>query len=180
MQTASRVRPMALAVALALASVCAAATHSATAAVSHTFSVYTRAGQGQFVDKSDDRTRGEGQNPFGDFSDTYSISQSEAKGPYPGDETSFTLNVYGDATLRSRVGIAIFSCQYNITKNAFCDATFQILGGTLIADGQLDFNASKFSLAVIGGTGSYANVSVGTLVASPGALHAEHVIFQLQ
>ena len=193
MRAAPAVRPIALAALAASIVLCALTAQRAAAAVSdaltaqraaaavsHNLSLYTRAEQGQFVDKSDDRTRGEGKNPFGDFSDTYSVSQSEARGPFPGDETSFTLNVYRDPALKSRVGIAVFFCQYNFAKDAFCDASFQLSGGTLLATGQLDFNATAFNLAVVGGTGSYQNVTVGTLAASPGALHAEHLIFQLQ
>src|SRR5580704_2575250 len=117
---------------LALSVVCGLSTQHAAAAVSANVSLYTRAEQGQFVDKSDDRTRGEGKNPFGNFSDTYSTSQSEAKGPFPGDETTFTLNVYRDPALGIRVGTGNFFCQYSFAKNAFCDATFQLSGGSLI------------------------------------------------
>ncbi len=174
------VRRYALFAALALTVACILSTQRAAAAVSHHLSVYTRAEQGQFVDKSDDRTRGEGKNPFGDFSDTYSVSQSEAKGPFPGDESTFTLNVYRDASLTSRIGIGVFFCQYTFAKDAFCDATFRLSGGTLLAEGQLDFNATAFGLAVIGGTGAYQHVTTGTLAAVPGALNAEHLTFQLR
>jgi hypothetical protein len=180
MHVESTVLSGAVAAALALTVACALGTQRAAAAGSPNVSVYTRAEQGQFINKSDDRTRGEGKNPFGTFSDTFANDESEAKGPFPGDETSFTLNVYRDASLTSRVGIGVFFCQYSFAKNAFCDATFQIPGGSLVVDGQLDFNASAFDLAVIGGTGSYQDVTTGTMVAVPGALHAEHLTFKLQ
>jgi hypothetical protein len=180
MHVASTALSNVLAAILVLTVACAFCTQRAAAGSTHNLSVYTRAEQGQFVDKSDDRTRGEGKNPFGDFSDVYSISQSENKGPFPGDTTSITLNVYSDASLQSRVGTGAFFCQYSFAKDAFCDATFQVPGGSLVADGQLNFNASGFTLAVIGGTGAYEDVTTGTVVAVPGALHAEHVTFQLQ
>lgn len=180
MHVRSTVLSSALATALALTVACALSTQRAAAGVSRNLSVYTRAEQGQFINKSDDRTRGEGLNPFGNFSDTYPLNENEAKGPFPGDETSFTLNVYSDPSLTSRVGIGVFFCQYSFAKNAFCDATFQVPGGSLVVDGQLDFNASAFSLAVIGGTGTYQHVTVGTMKAVPGALEAEHLTFQLQ
>lgn len=45
---------------------------------------------------------------------------------------------------------------------------------------ELDFNATAFGLAVIGGTGAYQHVTTGTLAAVPGALNAEHLTFQLR
>jgi hypothetical protein len=139
--------------------------------------LYSLAEQEQFVNNLDDRTRGEGRNPFGTYSDLSPTTVSEAKGPFPGDEAIFSFNIYRDKNLKVRAGAAIFTCQYNFNKNAFCDASFQLsTGGTLIADGAFNFNASRFMLAVVGGYGRYSNAS-GDVYVTPSAGHAQRLSF---
>ncbi len=116
------------------------------------FTLYARAEQEQYVNNQDDRTRGKGNNPFGNFRDTSGSQTKSPNGPFPGDESIFSFNLYSDSDLTSRAGTAVFVCQYNYDKNAFCDASFRLATGeTLLAEGSFAFSAPKFTLAVTGG-----------------------------
>ena len=96
--------------------------------------LYSVAEQEQFINNADDRTRGGGNNPFGNNKDVTPTSNKATNGPFPGDEAIFSFNLYTSSSLRTRAGTAIFTCQYNYDKNAFCDAAFQLSNGaTLIA-----------------------------------------------
>ncbi len=141
--------------------------------------LYSVAEQEQYIDNSDSLTLGQGDNPFGNFKDVTGVTQKNSHGPFPGDEAVFSFNLYKDSSLRTRVGAASFTCQYNFSKNAFCDASFQLKnGGTLIAEGAFNFNAGKFTLAVTGGYGAYANTT-GVMQEQPSANHAQRLSFQL-
>jgi hypothetical protein len=129
------------------------------------------------VNNQDDRTRGEGNNPFGNFNDRLGAKET-GKGPFAGDAVSFTLYVYKDAALKRRIGAALFTCQYDFAKTAFCDAAFRLIGGVLYTAGEVDFNAARFSLPVVGGDGAYSDAK-GHLDVSPGAHHAQRLSFQL-
>ena len=78
----------------------------------------------------------------------------------------FEFNVYAGNDLKKRVGSAVFTCDYGFKRHGFCDAMYQLSDGTLVAAGELDFNASNFSLVITGGTGKYRAVA-GELVAMP-------------
>ncbi len=141
--------------------------------------LYSVAEQEQFINNADDRTRGGGNNPFGNNKDVTPTSNKATNGPFPGDEAIFSFNLYTSSSLRTRAGSAIFTCQYNYDKNAFCDAAFHLNnGGTLIAAGAFNFNASKFTLAVTGSYGTSAG-KTGTLEETPSAHHAERLAFVL-
>jgi hypothetical protein len=141
--------------------------------------LYSVAEQEQYIDNSDSLTLGEGDNPFGNFKDVSGVTQKNSHGPFPGDMAVFSFNLYKDANLKTRVGAASFTCQYNFSKNAFCDAAFQLKnGGTLIAEGAFNFDAGKFTLAVTGGYGSYANTT-GVMQEQPSANHSQRLTFQL-
>ena len=141
--------------------------------------LYSVAEQEQYIDNSDSLTLGQGDNPFGNFKDVSGVTQKNSHGPFPGDEAVFSFNLYKDANLKTRVGAANFTCQYNFSKNAFCDAAFQLKNGsTLIAEGAFNFNAGKFTLAVTGGYGSYANTT-GVMQEQPSANHSQRLTFQL-
>jgi hypothetical protein len=148
-------------------------------AASQKLTLYSVAEQEQFVNNEDDRARGEGQSPFGNFSDVTPIV-APVKGPFPGDEALFSFNIYKTTALNARAGSAIFTCQYNFGANAFCDVSFQLNnGGTLIADGAFNFDAANFTLAITGGYGTYSNVSTGLVEVSPSAHHAQQLVFRL-
>lgn len=151
---------------------------AARAVAAKTLVVYTVAESEQFLNTSDDRARGEGNNPFGKYTDTPAQAQQSGNGPFPGDESFYSFNVYSKPSLKGKIGVAVFSCVYNFDKNGFCDATFLLQGGTLIADGAFNFNAKSFALAVTGGYGSYTDLK-GTAEENPTANHAQRYVFTL-
>ena len=49
----------------------------------------------QFLNHSDDRARGEGNNPFGNFTDVTAVAQATGNGPFPlGDQAIYQFDVY--------------------------------------------------------------------------------------
>ena len=152
---------------------------AAAAARVQKLTLYSVAQQEQYVDNSDSLTLGEGDNPFGSFKDVSGVTNKQSHGPFPGDMAVFSFNLYTNASLRTRAGSAIFTCQYNFSKNAFCDASFELKnGGTLIAAGAFNFNASRFTLAVTGGYGRYVAAS-GVLEEAPAVNHSQRLSFML-
>ncbi len=176
-----QVKPFAVCVcSIALAAACLAVSTGAAPAAAHvrTLTLYATAEQEQYVDNSDSLQRGEGNNPFGNYKDLEPLANKNATGPFPGDEALFSFNLYTNGSLTTRAGTAIFTCQYNLNKNAFCDASFQLTaGGTLMASGAFNFTASHFSLAVVGGYGAYTNRR-GSVLDAPSANHAQKLSFQ--
>lgn len=63
----------------------------------------------------------------------------------------------------------------------FCRNTIRLPKGTLIAAGVVGVHSLFYSLAVVGGTGAYANVNAGDLVSSITATdpRRDNLIFQL-
>jgi hypothetical protein len=120
----------------------------------------------QFLNHADDRQRGGANNPFGNFYQAKQKTNEQTGGPFPGDQAVFTFNVYSAPDLHKRVGSAVFTCNYGFKRHGFCDATYQLRNGTLVAAGVLDFDSKAFSLVVTGGTGKY-RAAAGELAASP-------------
>jgi hypothetical protein len=139
--------------------------------------LYSVATGEQFVDNADDRARGKGNNPFGNYHDSTATTKEAGNGPFPGDEALFKFSVYQSGNLKKNVGSAVFTCQYNFNKHAFCDVNYQLSGGTLVGSGGLDFNASDFVIPIFGGTGKYLGVH-GELQSTPGPQHSEHLVFK--
>lgn len=110
-----------------------------------------------FINNSDDRTRGQGANPFGNYSGALTPTPSNERlfGPFPGDTAEVAFGLFANASHTTRKGSAIFICQYNFDENAFCNASFQLADGALIAKGPVSFNSQKSTLVVVGGTGKY-------------------------
>lgn len=158
---------------------------SAEAATSQkTLTLYAVASKYQFIDHADDRARGLVKNPFNaDIKqlDPKAREYEKGKGPYPGDDALFTFKLYSDASLKKRVGSAVYECVYNFNKHAMCNADFDLSNGSsLFAAGPIDFNSPDFALAVTGGTGKYlgahGQVSDGSKVQ---AANTHRVDFQL-
>jgi len=156
----------------------ALASGSVRAAKTTEVTLFTVAQSEQYANYSDDRQRGYGSNPFGNFKDTTATIKKTKTGPFAGDLEYFQLTIYKDAALKTRVGTAEITCQFNLNKNAFCDATYQLSDGTLIGAGTVDFKTSSFVLAVTGGTGRYQGVR-GDLESTPAAHRAQRVAFDL-
>jgi hypothetical protein len=165
--------------AVALFAIGVAPVSTAAQGAAQRMTLYSITEQEQFVNNEDDRARGEGHNPFGTYSDVSAAVTKPKAGPFPGDEALFSFNVYKRPDLTIRAGTAVFICQYNFGKNAFCDVSFRLGdGGTLIAEGAFNFDASSFTLAITGGDGKYTDAT-GELEASPSANHAQRLSFQL-
>jgi hypothetical protein len=175
-RTASFAGALALVGCMAVIAAGGGSARAATAA--HRLTLYSVAEQEQYVNNSDSRILGIGNNPFGNFKDT-TAATSKGNGPFPGDEALFSFNLYSDPSLKTRAGSATFTCQYNFNKNVFCDAAFKLKnGGTLIASGGFNFNTSKFTLAVTGGYGAFADRS-GIVQETPSSNHAQRLAFVL-
>ena len=120
----------------------------------------------QFLNHADDRQRGRGNNPFGNFIAPTATTKEQTDGPFPGDQALFEFNIYPGNDLKKLAGSAVFTCNYGFKKQGFCNGIYQLSGGTLVASGPIDFNANDFSLVVTGGTGKYRSVA-GEVVAKP-------------
>jgi hypothetical protein len=131
----------------------------------------------QFVNNSDDRLRGNGKNPFGNFHDNTPTTK-QAKGPFPGDEALYRFTVYANDKLKEPVGSATFACAFNFNKNMYCDAIYTLKSGTIVASGAFNFATQAFSFAVTGGTGAYEQLT-GVLNSTPGAHDSQHLVFAL-
>ena len=140
--------------------------------------LYSVATAEQFINNEDDRARAQGNSPFGNFKDTAAVAKETGNGPFPGDQSLFTFDVYKSSDLKTKIGTATFSCQYNFNKNAFCEAVYTLKNGTLYGAGAFNFNATAFSIAITAGTGTY-NGKTGQLAAKPGPNHSQQLIFKL-
>ena len=140
--------------------------------------LYSVPSQQQYLNNADDRARGEGNNPFGNFRDASATATHPTGAPYPGDEVFFKFNVFTSGSLNKSAGSATLSCQYNFNKNAFCDGYYELDGGTLFGAGPLDFSSSTFALAITGGTGKYLYMT-GGIQGSPGPRHSQRLVFTL-
>lgn len=138
------------------------------------FTVYSVATQEAFLSMSDDRARGKGNTPFGNFKDTTTPTKESGVGPYAGDIAMFSFDLYTNANLKTRAGSGEFTCQYNFNQNAFCDVTYQLKGGILLCAGAFNFNAKSFTLAIKGGTGVYRSKK-GDIDALPAVNHAQRL-----
>lgn len=156
----------------------ASSTSAAAAKGGKKLVLYSVATQEQFLNHEDDRTRGKGNNPFGNFKDSTSATKESGTGPFAGDRAVFTFKVFDSADLKNAVGSATFICQYGFNKNAFCNASYQLSGGQMIGEGAFNFNAPKFELAIVGGTGKYRGLT-GDLQASAAVKHAQRLEFVL-
>jgi len=131
-----------------------------------------------YVANADDEERGAVSNPFGVHLSRAAAGLTATKGPYAGDEAVFSFNVYASSSLNTKVGSAVYTCQYYFDKNAFCDVSFQLKGGTLIGAGTLNFDAKKFGLAITGGYGKYGGAT-GDVQATPVGKTSQRLAFTL-
>ncbi len=139
--------------------------------------VYSAPAQETFVANADDEARGAVNNPFGTHNGSPAASE-KTNGPFAGDEALFSFDVYTTPGLQSKAGSAVYTCWYYFNKNAFCDASFQLKGGTLIAAGTLNFEGKAFALAITGGYGKYTRAT-GDVEATASGKNAQHLAFVL-
>lgn len=163
--------------------VAAACTAGATARAgqpAQKLTLYSIVTHEQFLNHSDDRTRGVGYNPFGGFKDSIGPTGKETNGngPFAGDRSVFSFVIFSTPDLTSRIGSATFVCEYVFNRDGFCTTAYVLPGGTLLGSGFLNFNAKRFSLSITGGTGKYAGLS-GHLQADPAVKHQQRLVVTL-
>jgi hypothetical protein len=151
---------------------------AATATPSASLVLFTAPADAMFVNNDDDEARGDVNNPFGTREGQSKNQDEENGGPFPGDAALFSFTVYTRSDLTAKTGSAVFTCHYAFGKNAFCNASFELKGSLLFGAGPLNFGASRFTLAITGGSGKYAGAS-GELRASPSGKHGQRMTFVL-
>jgi hypothetical protein len=178
-------RAVSLTAVLAIMAIALVAAGSASSAPkkapSQQITVYSLPTHEAFVANADDELRGDVSNPFGTHISRAASglgALDEKQGPFPGDEALFSFNVFKTGSLQTTLGSAVFTCQYYFDKNAFCDASFQMNGGTLIGAGAFSFNATQFALAITGGYGKYTGFT-GDVQATPSGKFAQRLSFTL-
>lgn len=171
-------RTVPLFAACAAAAAVTASAGSAGSSAGRGFTFYSVATAEQFVNNADDRLRGKGRNPFGNFHDN-SATTKQAKGPFPGDEALFVFDVYADGRLANRIGSATYACAVEFQKDVYCDVQYDLPRGRLVGAGTFNFAANGFTIAITGGTGAYAGRS-GRLVATPAPRSAQRLAFALR
>jgi hypothetical protein len=174
----TRVACTALVVAVCCGALLASSAVAQPAAAAKRMTIYSIATQEQFLNHEDDRDRGKGNNPFGNFKDSTTATQEAGVGPFAGDRAVFTFRLYRDPSMRKEIGYATFICQYAFNKNAFCNASYQLAGGQLMGQGAFNFSASTFQLAIVGGTGQYRGLT-GDMKALPAVKHTQRLSFAL-
>ena len=150
---------------------------AAPVAKSKTITFYSIATKEQFLNHSDDRARGKGNNPFSGFKDTVGPSGQETSGngPFAGDRTVFTFALFSDQRMHRRIGSAQLICEYVFDQNAFCSAAYVFPKGELVGTGYFNFNASRYRVSVGGGTGTYRNQR-GHLQADPAVKKLQKIV----
>jgi hypothetical protein len=131
---------------------------------------YGKATQVQFINHSDDRSRGNASNPFLNIDRSLPSppkANTAKPGARAGDNALFRLKLYSDPKLTRSVGTAVYSCTFNFDQEAICDADLELPRGSIIASGPADLESGQFTLAVVGGTGTYLGAR-GQLTSAPG------------
>ena len=144
-------------------------TAGAISASLRNITLYSVASAEQFVNNEDDRGRGKGNNPFGNYynyAPQLLASTESTSGPFPaGPGFTFGSTLYTSGSGKKSAGSSIFTCLYGFDQNGSCDVAFQLSGGTLIGVAAFRFSATHYAVAITGGTGEYrgahGNVDVG-------------------
>lgn len=143
--------------------------------------MYSVAVQVQYVNNADDEARGVIDNPFRASSDSLRPRlDRKGNGPFPGDVTVFSFTLYSNDHLKRVIGMASLTCYYNYDLNALCNAVYDLgdARGILLATGPLNFNTTRFTLAVTGGTGAYLGAR-GELLESRATVDSQRLAFVL-
>ena len=168
-------------VALVAAAAGLLAANAGAAVRTKTFTLYARATQVQYLNHADDRQRGLYGNPFN--VDAKSLPTPAKKGsgsaPGPGDNALFSFKIYKDAALKQKIGTAVYSCTFNFSEIAICDASYELNGGTMTGGGPIDFRKTSFTLAVSGGTGTYFGAR-GQVSSAPAVKNVHRLDFVLR
>jgi hypothetical protein len=143
--------------------------------------VYSNPVHEAFVANADDELRGDVSNPFGTHISRAAAGLTnldEKNGPFPGDEALYSFDLFKNANLEAKAGSAVYTCQYYFDKYAYCDVSFQLIGGSLIGAGAFSFASKSFALAITGGYGKYSGVTGDVNVSSSGT-RGQRLVFAL-
>jgi hypothetical protein len=143
--------------------------------------LYSVANGVQFLNNADDIARGSINNPFNAATNKLQPKSPEkGAGPFAGDVTVFSFDLYADVRLKKHAGLASYTCYFNYNNHALCMAYFRLDGkaGSVLASGPVDFSVTGFTLAITGGTSQYLAAS-GEVVAVPSAHQAQRLEFTL-
>ena len=152
-------------------------TPAATARTS-TLVRYSSATKEQFIDNADDEVRGWSANPYGMRDPSLEAAEdADNGGPFPGDASLFGFAIRSQPKAAT-TNPATYTCLYAFAKRAFCNGTFQLPGGTLFGGGAFAFAATRYSIAIVGGTGIYRGAS-GQLDSEPGPNGTQRVTIHL-
>ena len=138
-----------------------------------------------FLNNADDRRRAIINNPFTtNTAKLMTVMKGKEKqtGPLPGDTALFTFTLYKDAGLKQQSGDAVYTCDYDFSDKGFCQAYYELKGGTVLVSGPIafkTFNSGSFALVVRGGTNAYLGARGGLSVSLDGKLNARRLSFDL-
>lgn len=179
-RSVSRAAPSVLAASAAVAFLAPVASSGSAGAAQdlQRLTVYSVVTTAQFIDTKDDRRRGYGNNPFGNFNDLTPTTKQKNTRTLPGDFVLLKFNVSTNPTLKKRVGSAILTCTFSFNNHAFCSATYELDGGILTGAGSIDFSSSSFTIAITGGSGKYAGLR-GDMQSTPAPRRAQRLVFRL-
>ncbi len=170
---------VALATLLGATALVAGSTAATGAAVPHAMTIFTVASDVQFINSADDRARGAVNNPFDPATNKLRPTLAgTGEGPFPGDIIVFNFDLYGKLPAHKKIGSAAYTCYFNYTQHALCQAYYQLGHGTLTAAGPVDFKAKTFKLVVTGGTNTYL-AARGQVTSMKSTGSAERVDFRL-
>jgi hypothetical protein len=156
-----------------------ASTSGAGATGNRALTLYSVATGLQYINTADDRARGHVNNPLDSAANKLAPKSSDRKGPFAGDIAVYALKLYSNPTLKHSAGSAVYTCYFNYDRHALCQAYYKLTAGaTLVASGPIDFNASKFTIVVTGGTKSYLGVR-GAAKVAPSPRNAQRIDFEL-
>jgi hypothetical protein len=140
----------------------AATAGSARAAASgQKITLYAYGTRAEFLNNADDRQRAIINNPFTtNTAKLMEVMRGKEKetGPLPGDSMMYSFDLYKGADLKTKLGAAVYTCDYGFKSVGICQAYFQTSDGTLLASGPITFKdlvATKYELSVRGGTKSF-------------------------
>jgi hypothetical protein len=141
--------------------------------------VYSVATGLQYINTADDRARGKVNNPLDSAASKLMPKSAGRNGPFAGDVAVYALKLYADSSLGQQTGSAVYTCYFNYDRHALCQAYYKLPGGsTLVASGPIDFNSSKFTIVVSGGTKTYLGAR-GQAKVVPAPHGAQRIEFEL-
>jgi hypothetical protein len=147
----------------------------------HSFTLYSSSARGEWINMTDDRGRGQGNNPFGNVAGSVAPSQGNERlaGPLPGDEGDYAYALATSRGGKPTAGSSLYICHYNFNKGAFCDAAFHLKDGTLIGKGSYNFQDTSFQLVIVGGTRAYRGMKGVVDVSTLGSATQPQPVFRV-